>query len=157
MFITMFARACHLFLTWARWIQSTPSLPISVRFILMLPSQVCLSFLSGLCPSCSSNQNHVWQKIFRFRYLGVDIFSVYSVNKLTKLTNNYLHGAETFRSYSDSWEILPILWDPKVHYHFHKSIPLIPVLSHTTAVHAFPAYFFKIRSNIIVSSMCRST
>jgi hypothetical protein len=120
---------------------------------LILPSQVCLS---GLCPSCFSNQNHVCQKIFRLRYLGIDIFSVHSVNKLTKLTS-HLHGADTFKlSYSDTWEILPLLWDPKVHYHFHRSIPLVPFLSHTTPVPSFPLYFLKIHSNIIVSSMPKS-
>jgi hypothetical protein len=153
MFITMFARVHHLVLPWDRWIHFTPSLSISLRFILILPSQVCLS---GLYPSCFSNQNHVCQKIFRLGYLGIDIFSVHSVNKLTKLTN-HLHGAETFKlSYSDSWEMLPLLWDPKVHYHFHRSIPLVPVLSHTTPVPSFPVYFFKIHSNIIVSSVPKS-
>jgi hypothetical protein len=102
--ITMFARVHHLVLPWDRWIHFTPSLPISLRFILILPSQMCLS---GLCPSCFSNQNHVCQKIFRLRYLGIDIFIVHWVNKLTKLTN-HLHGAETFKlSYWDSWEMLP--------------------------------------------------
>ena len=153
MFIIMFARAHHLALPWDRWIRFTPSLRISLRFIFILPSQVCLR---GLCHSHFSNQNHVCQKIFRLGYLGLDIFIVHSVNKLTKLTN-HLPGAETFKlSYSDSWEILPLLWDPKFHYHFHRSIPLVPVLSHTTPVPSFPVYFFKIHSYIIVSSVPKS-
>jgi hypothetical protein len=35
-FIAIFARACHCSLTWAKWIHSTPSHHISVRFILIL-------------------------------------------------------------------------------------------------------------------------
>jgi len=48
-FITMFTRAHHLSLSWARWIQSTTSHTISLRSILILSSDPCLGFLS-----CSS-------------------------------------------------------------------------------------------------------
>jgi len=51
MFITMFTRACHSSLSWARWIQSTPSQPIYVRCILILSSQLCLGLPSNLFPS----------------------------------------------------------------------------------------------------------
>ena len=42
--ITIFATACHWSLYSARYLQSTPSNPISSRPILILPSQLCLGF-----------------------------------------------------------------------------------------------------------------
>jgi len=41
-FITVLTRARHWSLCWARWIQSTPSHSISLRFILILSSHLYL-------------------------------------------------------------------------------------------------------------------
>jgi hypothetical protein len=49
--ITVFTRARHFSLTWARWIQSTPSHPISLRSSLMLSSHLRLGLPSGLFPT----------------------------------------------------------------------------------------------------------
>jgi hypothetical protein len=38
------------------------------------------------------------------------------------------------------WEVLSILWNPKVQQCFHKSPPLIPVLGQTNPVHTTPSY-----------------
>jgi len=46
-FITVFTRVHHWSLSWARWIQSTPSHPLSLRFI----SHLCLGLPSGPFPS----------------------------------------------------------------------------------------------------------
>ena len=50
-FITAFTSACHLFLSWASLIQSTPPHPTSWRSILIVSSHLGLSLPSGLFPS----------------------------------------------------------------------------------------------------------
>jgi hypothetical protein len=47
-FITMFTIACHQSLSWARWIQPTPSIPVSLRSILIVTSYLWLGLLRGL-------------------------------------------------------------------------------------------------------------
>jgi hypothetical protein len=50
-FITVFTQARHWTLSWASWIQFAPSIPISLRSILMLSSHLRLGLPSGLLPS----------------------------------------------------------------------------------------------------------
>jgi hypothetical protein len=50
-FITVFKTARHLSLSWARSIQSTPSYPVSIRYILILSSHISLSLPNGVFPS----------------------------------------------------------------------------------------------------------
>jgi hypothetical protein len=50
-FITAFTKARHRTLSWTSWIQFAPSILISLRSILMLPSHLCLGLPSGLLPS----------------------------------------------------------------------------------------------------------
>jgi hypothetical protein len=47
-FVTVFTRSCHLFLSWAGWIWSTPANLISRRFISVLFSHLCQGLPSGL-------------------------------------------------------------------------------------------------------------
>jgi hypothetical protein len=50
-FIIVFTRAHHWPLFWARYIHSIPFYPISLRFVLILFSHLCLRLPSGLFPT----------------------------------------------------------------------------------------------------------
>jgi hypothetical protein len=49
-------------------------------------------------------------------------------------------------------EIPSILWNPKIHYSVHKSLPLVHILSQTDSVHTIPSYLSKIHFNIVLPS-----
>jgi hypothetical protein len=51
-------------------------------------------------------------------------------------------------SCSAAQELPSILWNPKVHYLVHKSLPLLPILSHINSVHTIASYLSKIQFNI---------
>jgi len=50
-FIIVFAKTRHWSLSWARWLQSTTSPPISLRSILIVPSHLHLDLRAGLFTS----------------------------------------------------------------------------------------------------------
>ena len=56
---------------------------------------------------------------------------------------------------SQNSTISHIVWKPNFHYHDHKSISLVPVLSQMNSVHALPSYFLKTHFNIMLPSTTR--
>jgi hypothetical protein len=62
-FTTVFARARHLSLLWARLIKSTPCHPISPRFvqILLVPSHLWLGAPNHLFPSVFPTKSFLWK------------------------------------------------------------------------------------------------
>jgi hypothetical protein len=60
------------------------------------------------------------------------------------VTNSIEQSPWEANSHAASQEISHFLWNPKVNYHVHKSLPLDPLLRQMNPVHTFPSNFHKI-------------
>jgi len=78
---------------------------------------------------------------------------------LTKLTNYLTPWRRVLLQKLNSviQEFPHILWNPKVHYNFHKNLPLVPILNQIYSVLSFLLYFPMIHSNIIFPSTSGSS
>lgn len=95
----------------------------------------------------------------------IAFFSVYSVDCLYNVSHssgvhvyNWLNSLDQSPSETDTCtagqEILHFLWNHNVHYHVHKSVPLVPVLSQIW-IQSIPLYI-ETHFNIIRTSVLRS-
>jgi hypothetical protein len=63
------------------------------------------------------------------------------------------HSPSKANSHSCCQQIPHLLWNPKLHYCVHKSLPLVLILGQMHPVHNFSPYFPKICS-YITSHLC---
>jgi len=92
-----------------------------------------------------SCREHVWKILWSTRFHFVCMRVCFS----------FQYPPWEVDSHSAKQEITHLLWNPKVHYHVHKSMPLVPLLSQMHPVHTFPSYFPKIHSVIFLPSTPR--
>jgi len=77
---------------------------------------------------------------------------------INKLTNSAKQSPSSEpNSHPATQEISRLLWNPKVHYRVHNSLPPIPILRQMNLVHSCPHYFSNIISSIVIPSTPKSS
>jgi len=121
-FITVFTRARHWILSRTRCIQSTPSHPISLRFIL-ISSHLCLGLPNGLMPTIFSNQDLYSFLPCMLHVLPISSWlehlKIYEVYKLWSSSVCILLQSPATSSFSQTPSIYapPLVWQMKFHTH----------------------------------------
>jgi hypothetical protein len=78
----------------------------------------------------------------------------HTTHQSTEHPNNQPTHQPTPSSSSPANQEIPcLLWNPRLHYHDHKSFSIVPIFSHNNHLHTFPSYFFKTHISIILSFM----
>jgi hypothetical protein len=103
-FMTVFTRALHWSLSWARSIQSIPSRPISLKPILILSTHLCLGRPSALFFYIHPLLFAHWVKIFRCLAVNpVEQFAYVRWNAIALIQNtNFKHTISIDRNSTES-------------------------------------------------------
>jgi hypothetical protein len=106
--------------------------------------------------NCKYLSFSVAEAYFRLRGQRPNVITNCTFRNAFHSESNYHHtitnAAEPFcrtRQLCSHSELLSILWNPKVDYLVHESLPPVSDLSQMDPVHTIPSYLFKIHFNII--------
>jgi hypothetical protein len=148
-------------------IQGTPGWFRGSEFEIYLEYARCPVFttvkISGFCGLLGLNAVHIHVCYFCKTDWLADWLTDWPTDRPTDRPSsqsvNKLYGTESFlrRCHSASQDIPCPLWNPKVHYCVHISLPLVPILIQIDPVHTLPPCFPKIHSNVIFPSTSKSS